>query len=156
MMSRNQIINGTMQCVSVVVALAVGTALVLLAGSYVMAAAATAATPAAALPVPTTWRTVAVTVYYGLGGHTFAISVDGSLWCWGKNAFGQLGVGDTLDRRIPTRVGARVRWRSVAGGYGFTCAVRTDDILLYSGPITSRNWVSTPGWHLAATPRGEG
>jgi alpha-tubulin suppressor-like RCC1 family protein len=36
--------------------------------------------------------------------HTCAILSDSTLWCWGSNRLGQLGVGDTTDRRVATQV----------------------------------------------------
>ncbi|MCS6799370.1 MAG: RCC1 domain-containing protein, partial [Myxococcota bacterium] len=32
------------------------------------------------------------------GYHTCAVRTDGSLWCWGGNSNGQLGLGDTMNR----------------------------------------------------------
>ena len=40
------------------------------------------------------------------GAHTLATKPDGSLWAWGYNAYGQLGLGDTTDRWTPTEVAA--------------------------------------------------
>ena len=37
--------------------------------------------------------------------HTMAVGVDGALWAWGMGFFGQLGLGDTNDRLVPTLVG---------------------------------------------------
>ncbi|MCK6550155.1 hypothetical protein L6R52_30250 [Myxococcota bacterium] len=71
--------------------------------------------------------------------HTCGRRVDGSLWCWGSNAFGQLGTGDTEPRTEPTRVDAL--GDEVAGIYlptgsgaissrtAFTCARKTDGTL---------------------------
>ncbi|MCC7539967.1 MAG: hypothetical protein IT379_27350 [Deltaproteobacteria bacterium] len=62
--------------------------------------------------------------------HTCAIDVDGALWCWGRNADGQLGVGDTDTRDVPTRVGMGASpWVQVAGGAQHTCAIRRGGFL---------------------------
>jgi len=50
------------------------------------------------------------------GAHACGIQQDGSLWCWGANESGQLGLGDTTDRSVPTQVGTRLDWASVAAG----------------------------------------
>ena len=46
----------------------------------------------------------------GSGGqyHTCAVQSAGSLMCWGSNAYGQLGTGDTVDRLTPTAVSVGV------------------------------------------------
>ena len=36
--------------------------------------------------------------------HTCGVRADRSLWCWGDNYSGQLGLGDTTNRYVPTRV----------------------------------------------------
>ena len=36
--------------------------------------------------------------------HTCGVRTDGSLWCWGWNEYGQLGLGDRHKRFVPTRV----------------------------------------------------
>ena len=38
------------------------------------------------------------------GGPSFAVKKDGSLWAWGSNSYGQLGVGDTNNRPSPAKV----------------------------------------------------
>ncbi|MCL2606923.1 MAG: Ig-like domain-containing protein, partial [Coriobacteriia bacterium] len=38
------------------------------------------------------------------GEHTFVIQADGTLWAWGSNNNGQLGLGDTSQRTVPTLV----------------------------------------------------
>ena len=37
-------------------------------------------------------------------GHSLGRLADGSLWAWGLNNYGQLGMGDTANRNIPTLV----------------------------------------------------
>ena len=39
-------------------------------------------------------------------GHTVALTEDGVLWVWGDGSWGQLGLGDTNNRLVPTRLGA--------------------------------------------------
>ncbi len=50
---------------------------------------------------------------------------SGSGWCWGDNAFGQLGVGSTLDSAIPVEVGAG-DWLRIVTGQTHTCGITTD------------------------------
>ncbi|TRY56175.1 hypothetical protein DNTS_002530 [Danionella cerebrum] len=38
------------------------------------------------------------------GGHSFVLSISGAVYAWGKNSSGQLGLGDTTDRSIPSTV----------------------------------------------------
>jgi alpha-tubulin suppressor-like RCC1 family protein len=73
------------------------------------------------------------------GSHTCAVLDNYSLKCWGKNAYGQLGLGDTNDRgdaagemgdNLPTvNLGTgRTAKSVVAGGY-LTCAILDNDSL---------------------------
>ncbi|NWI41107.1 HERC5 ligase, partial [Picathartes gymnocephalus] len=47
------------------------------------------------------------------GAHSTAVSLSGAVYSWGKNSFGQLGLGDTKDRNCPTYVGALEHWKTV-------------------------------------------
>ncbi len=44
--------------------------------------------------------------------HTCGIK-GGALYCWGDNMYGQLGVGDTRIRLVPTQVGSSTGWTEV-------------------------------------------
>jgi alpha-tubulin suppressor-like RCC1 family protein len=80
-------------------------------------------TPTPVMP-GTKWRDL------GAGGfHTCAIREDRALFCWGRNLEGELGVGDKLDRHVPTRVGIETWWQRIARGYLFTCASDDQDRL---------------------------
>ncbi|MBU6401468.1 MAG: hypothetical protein KGS61_14220 [Verrucomicrobia bacterium] len=61
--------------------------------------------------------------------HTLAIAVDGSLWAWGRNDYGQLGNGILTDRRWPIRIGHDTDWAAVAGGMLFSIALKRDGTL---------------------------
>ena len=61
-------------------------------------------------------------------GHTCATRANGTLWCWGENNHGQLGIGNQSDQDLPRQVTtpAPGGWASVtAGDSGHTCATRT-------------------------------
>jgi prepilin-type N-terminal cleavage/methylation domain-containing protein len=47
----------------------------------------------------------------GGGFYTLAIKQDGSLWGWGRNDSGQLGLNDTIDRYVSIRVGTEIDWK---------------------------------------------
>jgi alpha-tubulin suppressor-like RCC1 family protein len=58
------------------------------------------------------------------GAHSCAIDAEGSLACWGDNAFGQLGVGGGI-HDVPTEVVAARGWSRVSTSESHTCAVRS-------------------------------
>ena len=70
------------------------------------------------------WQTVAAGAF-----HTCGVRLDHTLWCWGYNAQGQLGLGDTTFRFTPTRVGSATDWASVSTGYFHSCGVKVDHTL---------------------------
>ena len=51
---------------------------------------------------------------------------SGSLWCWGANDFGQLGIGSLEEKSTPTQVGRASDWVTVSTGRDHACAVRTN------------------------------
>jgi alpha-tubulin suppressor-like RCC1 family protein len=54
---------------------------------------------------------------------TFALCWDGRVYLWGKNRYGQLGHGDTLERCAPTLLEGLEGVRGVAVGIGQNFAV---------------------------------
>ena len=72
----------------------------------------------------------------GNSNSSFAIKTDGTLWSWGWNAYGQLGLGNTTNYSSPKQVGALTTWsKSAAGGYE-TFAIKTDGTLWAWGKNT--------------------
>ena len=59
-------------------------------------------------------------------GHTCGVTTGGEAYCWGLNSSGQLGLGDTTDRLVPTQVGTDTYWATINSGNSHTVAVRTD------------------------------
>ncbi|MCB9652922.1 MAG: hypothetical protein H6729_02170 [Deltaproteobacteria bacterium] len=60
-------------------------------------------------------------------GHLCAVKMDGSLWCWGDNQFGQLGDGTTDQRSRPVKILEDVV--NVGAGPRHTCAIKLDGTL---------------------------
>src|SRR2546423_5053229 len=51
------------------------------------------------------------------GSHTIALKRDGTVWAWGNNWAGQLGIGSTIASAVAQQVGAATNWPKVwAGG----------------------------------------
>src|SRR5262245_3883349 len=61
------------------------------------------------------------------GLHTCGVASDGRAYCWGYNAFGQLGDGTTTDRHAPVAVAGGLRFTHVSAGTYHTCGATTDD-----------------------------
>ncbi len=61
--------------------------------------------------------------------HSHAVKTDGTIWSWGLNNYGQLGLEDTDNRSSPVQVGSLTDWASVSGGFYFSVALKTDGSL---------------------------
>ncbi|WP_243310361.1 C10 family peptidase [Fundidesulfovibrio agrisoli] len=58
--------------------------------------------------------------------HTLALKSDGTVWAWGNNAYGQLGTGDTTDRRTPARIPGLTGVVALAAGSMHSLALKSD------------------------------
>ena len=66
----------------------------------------------------------------GCGGYyTLAVKTDGTLWGWGENINGYLGLGATTDRSSPVQVGSLTNWKQVSGGQDHSVGVTFTDIV---------------------------
>jgi alpha-tubulin suppressor-like RCC1 family protein len=82
-------------------------------------------TPVTTFAGGTNWKQV-----FGGSGLTAAIKTDGTLWTWGLNNLGQLGVNDTNTRCTPvTTFAGGTNWKQVSGGYYHIAAIKTDGTL---------------------------
>jgi alpha-tubulin suppressor-like RCC1 family protein len=103
--------------------------------------------------VPSIGRWIAVSVGY-LATCAIAESATiggGTLWCWGDNSSGQLGLGtmSPTPMVIPMPVGSDETWADVATGLTHTCAVRLDGTLWCWGTST---WGATGVGPAVAVP----
>ncbi|KAM6313327.1 putative E3 ubiquitin-protein ligase HERC4 [Aegotheles albertisi] len=69
------------------------------------------------------------------GAHSTVVSLSGAVYSWGKNDFGQLGLGDTEDRNYPSYVGALEHWKTVfiACGADHTAVLSKDGLVCTFG-----------------------
>jgi alpha-tubulin suppressor-like RCC1 family protein len=52
------------------------------------------------------------------------VRADGTLWAWGNNGAGQLGLGHNSNTNTPQQVGAATNWVRVAAGAYHTVGIR--------------------------------
>jgi alpha-tubulin suppressor-like RCC1 family protein len=76
----------------------------------------------------TDWAQISVEAFSACG-----VKTDGSLWCWGRNAEGQLGVGDINDRYAPTEVMPGASFRAASVGRFHACATESDGTVVCMG-----------------------
>ncbi|MDQ2670924.1 MAG: hypothetical protein M3Y31_09850, partial [Gemmatimonadota bacterium] len=82
------------------------------------------------------FATIAAGGVQGVPAHTCGATTTGALWCWGDNAFGQLGDGTNADRPAPAQVGAP-GFAVVAAGGRSTCALASSGAAYCWGSNTS-------------------
>jgi alpha-tubulin suppressor-like RCC1 family protein len=90
-----------------------------------------------------TWLNIAAGAY----DHSLATTIDGTLWSWGANNWGQLGQTNRITRSSPVQVGALTDWSQVAGGALHSHAIKTGGTLWSWG----RNNVGQLGLNIAST-----
>ena len=75
------------------------------------------------------WKQVAC----GLA-HTAAVKTDGTLWCWGKDNYGQLGDNTTVSKSSPVQtITGGTNWTQVSCNWVHTAAIKTDGTLWLCG-----------------------
>jgi alpha-tubulin suppressor-like RCC1 family protein len=66
---------------------------------------------------------LAFTQVVGGGGHTCALTRDGSAYCWGNNGSGQIGNGTMTNTSVPVAVSGGLTFASIDAGVSHTCGV---------------------------------
>jgi alpha-tubulin suppressor-like RCC1 family protein len=73
----------------------------------------------------TNWKQVSISAFY-----SFAIKTDGTLWAWGANGYGQLGIGNRTYYSSPVQVGTLTNWKYVSSSKDAAVfAIKTDGTL---------------------------
>jgi alpha-tubulin suppressor-like RCC1 family protein len=78
--------------------------------------------------------------YWSAYWHRCAVKTDGTVWCWGNNSNGQLGLWDTTQRNLPVQVS----WITTA--VDVVCSLLNTYVLLSDGTI--RVWWYNGSWQL--------
>ncbi|WP_181248446.1 fibronectin type III domain-containing protein [Flavobacterium magnum] len=73
-----------------------------------------------------TWKVVSVGSESTNSAYTMAIQTNGTLWGWGGNGNGELGIGNTVQQNSPVQVGTATNWKYVYAGLNHTIAIKTD------------------------------
>ena len=73
----------------------------------------------------TNWSQIASSGPYS----SVAIKTDGTLWAWGYNGYGSLGLGNTTNYSSPKQVGSLNTWYKLSGGTTFVLSIKTDGTL---------------------------
>lgn len=113
----------------------------------------------------TTWASVA------LGRNvTLAVKTDGTLWAWGRNGGGSLGINNNITKSSPVQVGSQTNWKTPAAGRYSTLVTKTDGTLWswganFKGELARTNlaYSSSPiqvgaetNWDFAKSSQDEG
>ena len=72
------------------------------------------------------YRWKSVSIFYE---HTAAVDIDGKLWAWGNNNYGQLGIGSYDDDRHPGPVYIGDKWKAIFAGGNHSVAIKIDGVL---------------------------
>lgn len=82
------------------------------------------------------WKEVSVSQTPATDAHFLAIHEDGTLWAWGNNDRGQLGLGDQVDRSEPQQISTATDWVEIAAGKSHSLARKSDGRLYVWGDNT--------------------
>ncbi|MYN37806.1 hypothetical protein GTP55_00295 [Duganella sp. FT109W] len=78
----------------------------------------------------TAWTKIAVGEQFAIGLRAgTGTTAGGTLWAWGLNSNGQLGLGDQVNRSVPTLIGKDTNWVGVWAGKYHVVALKTDGTL---------------------------
>ena len=98
----------------------------------------------------TTWSSNRRTLSSGAYSTNMAVKTDGTLWSWGRNDKGELGVNDVAKRSSPVQIPGTT-WSECSSGAFYSMAIKTDNTLWawgknFQGNLgqNSRTYYSSP------------
>lgn len=84
----------------------------------------------------------------GAWGHTCALTAAGAAWCWGWNAYGQLGDGTKTDRLAPVAVQGSLAFGTLGLGGASSCGMSGNVIRCwganYYGQLGNGSYTDSP------------
>jgi alpha-tubulin suppressor-like RCC1 family protein len=85
--------------------------------------------------------------------HTCALKRDGTLWCWGRNDMGQLGIGTSSDDvPDPMQISRIGNWTAVTAGYSYSCGVYDRQVYCWGANTVGEIGIGMPYDHEIHTP----
>jgi alpha-tubulin suppressor-like RCC1 family protein len=94
--------------------------------------------------------------------HVCGLDLQGSIWCWGDNNVGQLGIADVTQASAPALVGdPEVKWSELSVGAEHTCGITDHQVMCWgqngdgqvAGSKAGTYNVPTPVQFAGTTPR---
>lgn len=58
--------------------------------------------------------------------HTLALKNDGTVWAWGSNYYGELGLGTTGNKYVPTKIPSLSGVKAISAGMFYSLALKND------------------------------
>jgi alpha-tubulin suppressor-like RCC1 family protein len=77
--------------------------------------------------------------------HCLALKADGSLWAWGKNGYGQIGIGTISTIEPPTRIASDTNWLAISPGSFTSYALKQDGTIWEWGIDALNQNIAVPG-----------
>jgi len=87
----------------------------------------------------TNWAQGPSKVAIGNFGNVGAIKTNGTLWLWGYNGYGTLGLNDKVYRSSPVQLGSGTTWSKVSSGDRFIIGQTTSSLLGFTTSATLPN-----------------
>ena len=87
----------------------------------------------------TNWAQGPSKVAIGNFGNVGAIKTNGTLWLWGYNGYGTLGLNDKVYRSSPVQLGSGTTWSRVSSGDRFVIGQTTSSLLGFTTSATLPN-----------------